>query len=201
MRDTEISDLVDEIRTAFQSVELGDEYTLLEEDFYDTGGLRRHFDQLGCDERGVYISPTLCIAFSEIEARIRCHFWPDLSQDIALEALHGRQRARNPFPRWQDVTFPYLNAHRAVGFLSVQAFKYYLPAAMLIFIDRYRQGFEAIFFQDFECTLLWRADDYIESFDRAQKDAIVRFLKYYSALPERYLTEDEAEIGIATYAT
>ncbi|MDE2421732.1 MAG: hypothetical protein KGO49_11210, partial [Gammaproteobacteria bacterium] len=170
--------LIQMIESAFCDVKLGDEYTLLEEDFYDSAGVRRHFDQLGSDPLKVYIGKDFGIEFSELKQEIlEMPYWPESSKQIALIALNNRQKAINQFDSWREISYEYLNAHLAAIFLSPKAFRYYLPAAITIFIRNNRNYQYCDFFNSIEFILLHNSGEYIKLFNTDQLRCVCSFLE------------------------
>lgn len=198
--------LIQMIESAFCDVELGDEYTLLEEDFYDIGGVRRHFDQLGSDPLKVYIGVDFGIEFSELRQIIlEIPYWPESSKQIALTALNNRQKAINPFDSWRDVSFEYLKAHQEVIFLSPKAFQYYLPAALTTFINpaalttfikSNRNHQYCDFFDSFEFVLIRYPSEYIKLFNADQLRCVCIFLESYDCSDKKEINSTIKQIKL-----
>jgi hypothetical protein len=160
--------LLESIDVVFQDVSLGTEYTLLEEDFFDT--FYNHFDQIGES------------FFSNMDTTpqdilLKFGFqWPVSSHEIAIKAMINRCRAENQFMSWQDVTHDYFCEHQAISFLSPEAFVYYLPAMMKLYL----QGQENMWYAyKFEFYIKRAYKEIIALLNHEQVGFIIDFLQLY----------------------
>lgn len=158
--------LLESIDVVFQDVSLGTAYTLLEEDFFDT--FYNHFDQIGES------------FFSNMDTTpqdvlLKFGFqWPASSHEIAIKAMINRCRAENQFMSWQDVTHDYFYEHDAISFLSPEAFVYYLPAMMKLYL----QGQENMYYLQYFIFYIERAyKEIIALLNQEQVSFIIDFLQ------------------------
>lgn len=110
--------------------------------------------------------------------------------------------------RWQQITLKSLqNEYRCDGssclcFMSPQSFKYYLPAYMIIAVEKYEEadaiGDSAIYAlsppQDNDLIESWTQN--ISGFSEKQREAIVEFLQF---MHENYKIDDDSLIQALTY--
>ena len=163
--------LINAIEIAFDGVVLGDEYTLLEEDFFDTHN--RHFD--GLDDQYIHAMAEHGDNLLELWG----FQWPESSLEIGRAAIARRCKATNPFNTWQEVTHEYLNAHLAAVFLSPKAFRYYFPAAAILYVKKEFDQDQGDFIYGFLHVIEHVPQNYQSAFDPAQLECATRFLAVY----------------------
>ena len=164
--------LLDSIEVAFRGVSLGNAYTLLEEDFFDTH--YRHFDKI--DDQ--YLSANNC---TPRDLLLKWGFdWPISSQEIAIKAIENRCRAENQFKSWSEVTYNYFCTHNAITFLSPDAFVYYLPAMMQIYLENYQSNLNMYYIDSFIFYIETFHQKIISLLTNEQLNATIEFLKFYA---------------------
>ena len=107
----------------FPQIPLGESYSLLECDFYDTH--HRYFNQI--DDN--YLS---AINMTAEDLILKYNFqWPEFYTNAALKAASTRSRPQEGINTWKDVNYEYLYYFgNSCSFLDTNGFKFFLTAAM-----------------------------------------------------------------------
>ena len=172
--------LIVSIKASFSDASLGEEHTLLEQDFFDT--TNRYLSDVSAQ----YLKAT----HSSVEDVVSL-YWPESSRKTALEAIKHGVKAVNPYKCWQEIPVDYFDVHEAVGYLSPKAFNFYLPAAMTMFVIRNETNEDIDFFDSFLYALLFRHEKYIAYFSHDALQSVLFFLNYYENT--KYMSKFDSE--------
>ncbi|WP_433848177.1 hypothetical protein [Acinetobacter proteolyticus] len=158
------------LEKVFPLIQLGENRSLLECDFYDTH--YRYFDQIDED----YLS---AIKMSAEDLLLEFGFdWPDFYLKVGLEAARLRSRPQEGIQTWKDVSYEYLYYFGMdCSYLSSNGFKFFLPAAIYHFLttDKNKAFIDSFVFR---LQTRWEEDNHVFSDD--QKEFIEEFLRVNS---------------------
>ncbi|ENU24180.1 hypothetical protein F993_01496 [Acinetobacter proteolyticus] len=151
----------------FPLYDLGDSYSLLECDFYDTH--YRYFEEI--DDN--YLT---ALNMSAKDLILKYNFqWPEFYTNAALKAVSTRSRSQEGIKTWEDVSYEYLYYFGdSCNFLDSKGFKFFLPAAINHFLTTNKNK---AFMDSFVFRLETRWDEDNHVFSDDQKQFIKEFLR------------------------
>ncbi|USA54575.1 hypothetical protein NDN13_05105 [Acinetobacter sp. C32I] len=151
----------------FPLYDLGDSYSLLECDFYDTH--YRYFEEI--DDN--YLT---ALNMSAKDLILKYNFqWPEFYTNAALKAVSTRIRPQEGIKTWEDVSYEYLYYFGdSCSFLDSKGFKFFLPAAINHFLTTNKNK---AFMDSFVFRLETRWDEDNHVFSDDQKQFIKEFLR------------------------
>ncbi|MDO3665354.1 hypothetical protein [Acinetobacter higginsii] len=168
--------LMKQVDFAFHNVELGNNYTLAEEDYADTSYW--YFDKTHPD------SNLTEEEWRDQESRfIETGGWLSADQTEALQAIEEKRKMINRFSNPLDIPILYLNCYSSgFSYLKPQAYLFYTPAIMKNFLED-QEVFYTNSFTSWLDRLTWANSlesilDLIRYFSKDQIEVLQDFLLY-----------------------
>ncbi|MBF7690782.1 hypothetical protein [Acinetobacter pollinis] len=170
-------DLLVQISQEFKNVTLGDAYTLVEEDYYDTAHC--HFDE-ACP---LYFMSQEEWDKEEIEGMTRHSWWLPEEIEEAIKAIKEKRKISNRFPNPLDIPYKYLEAYgMGFFFLKPQAYLFYTPSMMIHILCNSEGVYHGLGFGRWLGVLQFGKEDELNSllshFSKKQFNLLINFLEH-----------------------